>query len=210
MSLKLNTLCSAVILLAAAVLGTGESGAVAQVRTSQEMKAELTALEPGIRLVQSTPNKIADDAVVSVEQFEASQTTTLADLVAAQPVDLPISAELNCLAGAIYFEAKSESMAGQLAVGRVIVNRSHSGRFPASYCGVIYQHSQFSFVRGHSMPHINKNSQDWQEAVAIARIAEAGGWKTPAEGALFFHADHVAPKWRLTKVTRVEHHIFYR
>jgi spore germination cell wall hydrolase CwlJ-like protein len=121
-----------------------------------------------------------------------------------------ISPELRCLAGAIYFESKSEPLPGQLAVARVIVNRSKSGRFPASYCGVVYQPSQFSFVHGRSMPAINTSSQDWREAVAIARIADAGSWRSEAEGALFFHAARVSPAWRATRVARIGHHVFYR
>ena len=90
------------------------------------------------------------------------------------------------------------------------MNRSKSGRFPASYCGVVYQPSQFSFVRGRSMPAINTASRDWREAVAIARIADANAWRSPAEGALFFHAARVSPGWRLARVARVENHVFYK
>lgn len=134
---------------------------------------------------------------------------SLAALVDAQPQG-ELSRELNCLAGAIYFESKSEPLEGQLAVGRVVVARSKSGRYPSSYCGVVYQRSQFSFVRGNSMPGINKNSQDWREAVAVARIADAGSWDSPVEGALSFHATHVSPGWRMKRVARVGNHIFYR
>ncbi|MET0251927.1 MAG: cell wall hydrolase [Novosphingobium sp.] len=121
-----------------------------------------------------------------------------------------LSRELNCLAGAIYFEAKSESLEGQLAVGRVVVARSRSGRFPDSYCGVVYQPSQFSFIRGRSMPAIDKSSRNWADAVRMARVADAGSRKSPVEGALFFHAAHVSPGWRLTRLARVDNHVFYR
>lgn len=135
---------------------------------------------------------------------------SLADLVAAQPQPADLSRELSCLAGAVYFEAKSESLAGQLAVGRVVVNRSKSGRFPNSYCGVVFQRSQFSFVRGNAMPGIDKRSRHWRNAVAIAQIAHAGTWRSQAEGALFFHAAYVSPGWRLARVTRIDNHVFYR
>ena len=60
------------------------------------------------------------------------------------------SRELECLAAGVYFESKSEPLGGQLAVGQVIANRANShGRFPSSYCGVLFQRGQFSFVRGH-------------------------------------------------------------
>ena len=61
----------------------------------------------------------------------------------------PGSRELECLAVGIYFEAKSESLAGQLAVGHVIANRAESGRFPSSYCGVL---SPAQPIQLHSRP----------------------------------------------------------
>lgn len=121
-----------------------------------------------------------------------------------------LSREMQCLAGAIYFEAKGESLEGQLAVGRVVVARSRSGRFPGSYCGVVYQPSQFSFIRGRHMPAINTASPSWANAVRMADLADAGSRKTRAEGALFFHAARVSPNWRLTRLARIDNHIFYR
>src|SRR3546814_13674283 len=83
-----------------------------------------------------------------------------------------IDPELRCLAGAVYFESRGESLAGQLAVARVIINRAESGRFPTSYCGVVLQRSQFSFVRGGQMPKIRESSRPWAHAVAIAQRSE--------------------------------------
>lgn len=146
-----------------------------------------------------------DRAPVSID------ADTLAELVADQSDgQVALNEQQNCLAGAIYFEAKSESLEGQLAVGRVIVNRAKSGRFPASYCGVVYQPSQFSFVRGRSMPGINKASRQWQNATAMARIADANMWRSPVEGALFFHAASVSPGWRMKRMARIDNHVFYR
>lgn len=161
-------------------------------------------------IVQPLPSIVSEEAAAD-ESASASDeaATSLAELVDEQPQGA-LSSELNCLAGAIYFESKSEPLEGQLAVGRVIVARSKSGRYPGSYCGVVYQPSQFSFIRGNSMPGINKGSQDWREAVALARIADAGSWKSPVEGALSFHAARVSPGWRLARVARVGNHIFYR
>jgi N-acetylmuramoyl-L-alanine amidase len=120
------------------------------------------------------------------------------------------SRELECLAGAIYFESKSEPLAGQLAVGQVIANRSKSGRFPSSYCGVVFQRSQFSFVRGRSMPAIPRTSHQWKTAVAIAQIVDQALHVSTVPKALFFHARRVSPRWRLTRVGTVGNHVFYR
>ena len=48
-------------------------------------------------------------------------------------------AEQECLANAVYFEARGEPLRGQLAVAEVVMNRAASGRFPASLCGVVVQ-----------------------------------------------------------------------
>jgi spore germination cell wall hydrolase CwlJ-like protein len=135
---------------------------------------------------------------------------TLAELVDRMPADGELSGDMECLADAIYFEARGEELAGQLAVGRVIVNRAQSGRFPTNYCGVVYQRGQFSFVRGGHMPRINTSSAAWRRAKAIAAIAHEGLWDSAAKGALFFHAAYVRPGWGLTRVARIDHHVFYR
>jgi spore germination cell wall hydrolase CwlJ-like protein len=48
----------------------------------------------------------------------------------------------------------------------------------------------------------------WQEAVAISKIALNDSWKSPVEGALFFHARHVTPGWNLTRIGSIDNHIF--
>jgi spore germination cell wall hydrolase CwlJ-like protein len=140
----------------------------------------------------------------------AIEGETLAQSVARLRSSEPGSRELECLAGAIYFESKSESLTGQLAVGHVVANRAASGRFPSSYCGVVYQRSQFSFVRGHSMPYISRSSQDWQDAVAIAKIVDQKLQPSPMGKALYFHARRVSPGWRMARVGRLGNHVFYR
>ena len=162
-------------------------------------------------VVQPLPAPAVEASAEETAQAPAPiDANSLTQLVAETPTPSELSNELACLAGAIYFEAKGETLAGQLAVGRVIVARAKSGRFPASYCGVVYQRSQFSFVQGHSMPAINKSARAWTEAARIARIAHEGSWKSPVEGALFFHAARVSPNWRLTRLARVDNHVFYR
>ncbi len=158
---------------------------------------------------RNTP-ALLDEPVTVATDAPQIRAGSLATLVAAQPQPYDLSRELNCLAGAVYFEAKSESLTGQLAVGRVIVARSKSGRFPNSYCGVVFQPSQFSFVRGTAMPGIAKTSRQWKNAVAIAQIAHSGTWRSPVEGALYFHAAYVTPTWHLKRVGRIENHVFYR
>lgn len=186
------------------------SGAIAQDSVPLAVRGESAPRFDATPVVQPLPAAPSPMVAAHEAEPQAPSADTLAELVSDQPERDALNDELHCLAGAIYFEAKGESLPGQLAVGRVIVARSKSGRFPGSYCGVVYQPSQFSFVRGRSMPGINKASRDWREAVAIAQIADSGSWRSPVEGALFFHATHVAPKWRLTRIARVDNHVFYR
>lgn len=135
----------------------------------------------------------------------------LASLVAEYRGTDPGSRELECLATGVYFEAKSESLAGQLAVGHVIANRAKSGgRFPPSYCGVLFQRGQFSFVRGHSLPSVPRSARQWQTAVAIAKIVDQDLKDSAVGNALFFHARYVSPGWRLKRVAAIGNHIFYR
>ena len=159
----------------------------------------------------------APDALAPVDQPETTEDAPTprvsgdhATMVAALRSTNAGSRELECLAGAIYFESKSESLKGQLAVGHVIANRAASGRFPSSYCGVVYQRSQFSFVRGKSMPPIARSGMQWKNAVAIARIVDQKLAPTPVSKALFFHARRVSPGWRLTRVATLGNHVFYR
>ena len=121
------------------------------------------------------------------------------------------SHELDCLATGIYFEAKSEPLAGQLAVGQVIANRAQSGgRFPATYCGVLFQRGQFSFVHGGRLPSVPHSSGQWQNAVAIAKIVDQDLKESGVGNALFFHARYVSPNWHLKRVAAIGNHVFYR
>ncbi|HBR38688.1 MAG TPA: cell wall hydrolase, partial [Sulfitobacter pontiacus] len=45
----------------------------------------------------------------------------------------------RCLAEALYFEARGETVKGQFAVAEVIMNRVKSAQFPGSLCSVINQ-----------------------------------------------------------------------
>jgi hypothetical protein len=118
--------------------------------------------------------------------------------------------EMQCLASAVFYEARSESLAGKLAVARVIINRSESGRFPRSLCGVVTQPGQFSFVHGGHIPSVATTAHAWNNSVAVARVAMADSWKSPAEGALFFHASRVSPGWGRQRMAQIDNHIFYR
>ena len=155
------------------------------------------------------PTTPADSA--AAEPQPGTPTGDLSDMVAQLRSPDAGSRELECLATGIYFEAKSEPLAGQLAVGQVIANRANSGgRFPSSYCGVLFQRGQFSFVHGRSLPSVPRSSRQWQTAVAIARIVDGNLKESKVGNALFFHARYVSPGWRLKRVASIGNHVFYR
>lgn len=214
----INTFRSAILVIAA--LGAS-SVAPAQVAPLPEpLIGTGSTLAPEMVVPHTLTTEQAVDAVMDgetpptetpvTETPAIKPTGNLTSLVSQLRSSDAGSRELECLAGAIYFESKSEPLSGQLAVGQVIANRSKSGRFPASYCGVVFQRSQFSFVRGRSMPPIPRSSHQWKTAVAIAQIVHQALHVSTVPKALFFHARRVSPRWRLTRVGTVGNHVFYR
>src|SRR5689334_287694 len=165
--------------------------------------------------VLTDSSKSQDDSVHSISDSDATAPVKasgdLSTMVAQLRGPDAGSRELECLATGIYFESKSEPLAGQLAVGRVIANRSQSGgRFPGTYCGVLFQRGQFSFVHGGHLPAVPHFNRQWQTAVAIAKIVDQDLQESAAGNALFFHARYVSPGWRLKRVAAIGNHVFYR
>jgi len=124
----------------------------------------------------------------------------------------PLDEQANCLATAVYFEARGESVEGQLAVARVVVNRAASGRYPPDWCSVVKQPAQFSFVRHGQFPSIDTASSAWARAQGVARLAVANVVPSVGSDVLWYHANYVAPSWghRLNLVEKIGAHIFYR
>ncbi len=210
-------------LIAIAATGTvvfasaGTSGAFAQQGESRiieplPLTEETVPVFVSEEVVQPFPPQSAGDAAAASDLSSPPQASSLRQLVAEIPAPETLSPEMECLAGAVYFESRGEPVAGQLAVAQVILNRAESRQFPSSYCGVVYQRSQFSFVKGGAMPRIKRSSFAWKRAKTIARIAHEGMWDSQAGDALYFHAKYVNPKWSRQKVARatIDSHIFYR
>ena len=126
--------------------------------------------------------------------------------------------EQTCLAEAVYFEARSESLRGQAAVAQVVLNRVRNPAYPDSICGVVYQNRnwlnacQFSFAcdgRKHRVtePRHYKTAQD------VAMAVTAGKIFLPEVGSsTHYYAAYVRPGWAryMHKMTRIGLHIFYR
>ena len=168
--------------------------------------------QPDADTTDTTADQVQDqgDAQQAVEATPRP-TGDLAAMVAQLRGPEPGSHELDCLATGIYFESKGEPLAGQLAVGQVIANRTQSGgRFPGTYCGVLFQRGQFSFVHGGSLPSVAHSNRQWQTAVAVARIVDQRLQDSSVGNALFFHARYVSPGWGLKRVASIGNHVFYR
>ena len=147
--------------------------------------------------------------------------------------------ELYCLAQNVYFEAKSEPLAGQYAVADVVLNRVKDNRYPNTICEVVKegpikeswktrQHEdlpddervyyprknmcQFSWYCDGKADTI-RDGDAWRQAQIVAyRITYNERHRGLTEGATHYHADYVSPKWAKTLqlVGRIATHIFYR
>ena len=136
--------------------------------------------------------------------------------VAAAPVIA--GKERQCLATAIYFEARGEPRQGQIAVAQVVLNRVRSSHYPDTICGVVYQNQhrrnacQFSFACD-GKPDTIKETRAWTVARDIA-AGMASGKLLLGEiaGATHYHANYVSPYWAPTmrRLARIGHHIFYQ
>ncbi len=125
--------------------------------------------------------------------------------------------ETQCMAEAIYYEARSETRSGQKAVGEVILNRIRNKHFPNTVCGVVYEGSeratgcQFTFTCDGSMD-IEPKGKAWKRSQDMAAHLLSGGHTPMTHLATHYHTTEVSPKWsgtmRMTR--RVGNHVFYR
>ncbi len=125
--------------------------------------------------------------------------------------------EHQCMAEAIYYEARSETRSGQKAVGEVILNRVASKHYPNTVCGVVYEGSerstgcQFTFTCDGSMDK-NPYGNHWARSQEVATTVLTGGFTPFTNRATHYHTTDVKPVWagnmRMTK--RVGSHVFYR
>ena len=162
--------------------------------------------------LNADPQSIAATAAPAFAHAEPIPAQrALAQLVADEARSATDGAEQHCLASAIYFEARGESLEGQLAVAEVVLNRMRSGRYPRTICEVVRQPAQFSFVRRGVIPRADPNCDHWRRAIAIARIAEGRATRLLPENVLWYHANYVSPSWgrRLERNRRIGAHIFY-
>lgn len=116
------------------------------------------------------------------------------------------NAQLECLSRVAYHESKGESDAGMLAVIHTTLNRVKDYRFPKTVCGVVYQKSQYSWVKNN--PKV-KEKEQYERAERLAKEVVAGKHKDNSKGALYFNSLHKRPKGTVCTV-RIGGHSFYK
>lgn len=123
----------------------------------------------------------------------------------------------RCLAEALYFEARGESVRGMFAVGEVIMNRVDSARYPNTLCGVINQGTgrkfacQFTYTCDGNAEVIHEPAA-WAKVGKVARLLVDGAPRQLTDGATHYHTRAVNPRWArvFPRTTTIGSHHFYR
>lgn len=149
--------------------------------------------------------------------------TLLFSAVSFAPATSSAISSVSCHTANIFYEARGESKEGMQAVAAVVVNRTTSGKYPKDVCMVIFQKHQFSWTKQQKFKDIQKvlngdtsgfNAEDrqaYQQARLIAQKAVKGRLNILPDGALWYHATGVNPKWK-AKMKRIKilgKHVFY-
>ncbi|MDR0809447.1 MAG: cell wall hydrolase [Gemmobacter sp.] len=125
------------------------------------------------------------------------------------------NAQWECLAQAVYHEARGESVRGQFAVAEVVLNRVDSPAYPPNVCAVVHQGGsggcQFSYICD-GKSDATTDREAWLRAGKIARLMLDGAPRALTQGATHFHTVGVRPPWasRFARTTAIGAHLFYR
>ena len=126
-------------------------------------------------------------------------------------------AEWACLAEALYFEARGETVKGQFAVAEVILNRVASTAFPDTICSVVNQGTgqryrcQFTYTcDGHA--EVVHEKAAYRRVGKVARLAMDGDLPALTSGATYYHTNAVSPRWsrKFERTATIGVHHFYR
>ena len=117
--------------------------------------------------------------------------------------------QIECIARNVYHESRGEGTKGMLAVAYVTLNRAKSGKFPSTPCEVVFQANQFSWVR--NRPAV-KDKDQYEDVKQIVKGVVDGKYKDVTNGATYFHARAIKPKWsnRMDCTAKIGNHVFYK
>ena len=183
--------------------------------------------DPDMKVMASLP-PAADEASKAVESGESvapkgevntdnQRAKTPAERLGLLDEKLRAKSE-KCLAEAVYFEARGEAVRGQIAVAQVVMNRTFSGFYPNTVCGVVYQNKhhhmacQFTFACDNN-PDVIREPEMWERAKKIAKAMLDGQiWLPEVAKSTHYHAYYVRPSWvsEMTRMYRFGVHTFYR
>ena len=183
-------------------------------RLSAVLGQERAALSvvPDSRVALLTNPPPADERGVAAESGIIYDGEFLADLPSANG-----GSQWECLAEALYFEARGETIRGMFAVGEVILNRVDSDAYPDTLCGVINQGTgrrfacQFTYTCDGRAEVINEPGA-WERVGKVARILIDGAPRVLTGGATHYHTKAVSPSWarRFPRTAAIGSHYFYR
>ena len=120
--------------------------------------------------------------------------------------DLKHNRNINCLASAIYHEARGESRKGKIAVGYVILNRIKRG-YGDNPCEIVSAKNQFSWF-GKRLAV--KEKEKWIECYRLSKKILLDETKDPTNGSIFFHEKTIRPGWKYKRVAVIDNHVFYK
>ena len=200
-------------IVSACVMAVGmtvSTGQMAQATPAKDLAREEQ------RGLNSVSGERLQGLVTQPAQTDVTPVTLSRDWLDQQP-NAKGGQEFRCLAEALYFEARGETVKGQFAVAEVIMNRVKSTRFPGSPCGVINQGTgrkyqcQFTYT-------CDGNAEVIHEKVAFQRVAKVArtvlDGKAPklTDGATHYHTTAVSPRWSkiYTRTAAIGVHLFYR
>lgn len=117
---------------------------------------------------------------------------------------------VTCLALTIYYEARDQPLAGQLAVAEVVLNRVESKRYPDDICSVVWQEKQFSFTHDGKPERPRHHTWEDIQKLSVDILDDPEGMLFNM-GATHYHATYVTPYWvdDMVLVGQVGDHVFY-
>lgn len=125
--------------------------------------------------------------------------------------------QVMCVAEAIYFEARGESIAGQYALAHSIRNRLNNPRFKDTYCDVIRHPRHFSYLNA-GQPKVRINnptdalSLEWAVKIAIDLVNDTLGADFTFGADHYFNPYKANPSWQHygEVVAQIDNHKFLR
>ena len=212
---KFYTIVQIILLALISELGLSQDRVL--VRSSEEAPDAATIISEALSVESSILTSLKNQDLKNLSGF-STYDKNMFSFDALDSLPLPkMTSELRCLAEAIYFEARGESLEGQYAVGEVIINRMISNSFPNSICGVVSEGSsrlnacQFSYNCDGKL-EIIVEKKIYNRISKLSRILLEPSARVLTDGATFYHAKAVNPSWakKFIKTYQIGQHIFYR